>query len=799
MDIIARRVLLTDLEDLASQISDLAVVVEGDEVILLAGYENNTRLASFEVRAGGATWRRDSIELPGGYSLGGAGEIHVDAMSDVVVTGLSGEPSQRIDVRTNGALVHDGTTEIGRGLGRAADAFELVRVGGRDLAISITGNDMRIAVDGIAGSGAAASLSQLELARDGAGFGYAAIRDVASAQVGIATYVVAAVSGEESLVSLRVEVDGTLMEIGRIGAANGLGIYRPEFVKTVELDGTDFVLVGSAGSATLTVLEMRPDGTLRPTEHISDGLGTRFAGISAMTTVEVDGAALVVVGGADDGITVARLLPNGRLVHLASLADALDTTLQNVSDIEAVVNGGVIQLFVSSTYEDGVTLLEIDRGEIGALVRTSAAGHRISGGAADDILLAGHMGAHLTGGAGADRFVFDVDYGASGSLGTVTDFQLGQDRILFPGLPGLSSVLQFDITATSNGATLRYGEISLRIVSANGATLERDDFANDDFFEFDTNFTGNAPNSPAFDVSDPPPPPPVSSPTPVPVPTPIPTPMPTPSPAPVPVPDPVPLPPPDEPNLPGSPGLEIRGTVGNDVLRGGSGNDRLDGGAGNDHLFGGAGNDRLLGGDGLDFIDGGSGADTIEGGATAADRSDEIRAGAGNDLVDGGYGNDEIFGQNGNDTLSGGFGSDTIAGQRDDDVITGGALSDLIFGNDGDDFVNGGFGYDRINGGNGADTFYHLGIADHGSDWIQDYDAAEGDVLLFGDRNAGIDDFQVNLAETPNAGTAGTAEAFVIYRPTGQIVWALVDGSAQDSINLRIGGDVYDLNADMLA
>jgi hypothetical protein len=36
-------------------------------------------------------------------------------------------------------------------------------------------------------------------------------------------------------------------------------------------------------------------------------------------------------------------------------------------------------------------------------------------------------------------------------------------------------------------------------------------------------------------------------------------------------------------------------------------------------------------------------------------------------------------------------------------------------------------------------------------------------------------------------------EAFVIYRPTCQILWALIDGDGQSEINLRIGADVYDL------
>ena len=33
----------------------------------------------------------------------------------------------------------------------------------------------------------------------------------------------------------------------------------------------------------------------------------------------------------------------------------------------------------------------------------------------------------------------------------------------------------------------------------------------------------------------------------------------------------------------------------------------------------------------------------------------------------------------------------------------------------------------------------------------------------------------------------------MIYRPTGQIMWALVDGGGQDSITLQIGSDLFDL------
>ena len=256
-------------------------------------------------------------------------------------------------------------------------------------------------------------------------------------------------------------------------------------------------------------------------------------------------------------------------------------------------------------------------------------------------------------------------------------------------------------------------------------------------------------------------------------------------------------------------GARFAGQGGDDQIFGGEWEDALDGGGGADTLNGNAGDDRLLGGAGTDVLIGGVGDDTLYGGIEpvfyegidplysggAYDLSDTLYAGEGNDSLDGGYGNDELRGDAGNDTIVGGFGADTVIGGTGDDVMTGQAWSDLMFGGDGDDFINGGFGSDRVNGGAGADRFYHLGIADHGSDWIQDYEAGDGDVLVFGDSTASVDDFQVNFAETANAGIAGIEEAFVIYRPTGQIVWALVDGGDQDEITLRIAGVDYDLLA----
>lgn len=244
----------------------------------------------------------------------------------------------------------------------------------------------------------------------------------------------------------------------------------------------------------------------------------------------------------------------------------------------------------------------------------------------------------------------------------------------------------------------------------------------------------------------------------------------------------------------------VTGTEDDNRLQGGSGSDSLSGLDGNDTLIGGNGDDTLNGGDGSDVLNGGTGNDVIIGGATSADLRDNVYAGDGDDTIDGGYGNDELRGDAGNDSIAGGFGSDTVIGGTGDDTLTGSAFGDQIFGGAGRDFINGGFGHDLLNGGADADRFFHIGVLGHGSDWIQDYNAAEGDILQFGIGTATASQFQVNTTHTTSAtgersGDDNVEEAFIIYRPTGQIMWALVDGAGQSSINLQIGQEVFDLQA----
>jgi hypothetical protein len=550
--------------------------------------------------------------------------------------------------------------------------------------------------------------------------------------------VLSALADGDRLQSYRLREDGQLEARDSYGASVGLGVDTPTALATATHGTQSYAILGAAGSDSLSVLHVGRDGSLTPVDHILDSSDSHFQNVSEIAVTRSGDWTLVVAAGSDGGCSIFALLPGGLLSPLAHLPWSQGDSLpiRPVSGLAVQVLDSDLHVYASPEGGQGLYHLTVELSGLGVVRSASLAGATLSGSAQDDVLTAGNSDQILVGGAGADTFVFAATVADdAGTLGTVQDFTPGEDRLDLSGLPLLRSGDQLVLVQQGSDVVLHYEGYSLTLQNLR---LQDLDLERDLMLELQRG-----------QISDAPPP----------------------------------------------GGGPLYGTAGDDVLEDGEADGEMWGDDGNDRLLGRGGNDLLHGGRGSDTLNGGAGNDTIFGGADALDLRDVVYGGDGNDSIDGGYGNDELRGDAGNDSIEGGFGSDTVIGGVGDDVLTGSALSDEIFGGDGNDFVNGGFGHDRVNGGDDGDRFFHIGVADHGSDWIQDYDAAEGDVLVFGNTSASADQFQINLTETENAGEAGVEEAFVIYRPTGQIMWALVDGAAQDEIILRIDGTDYDLMA----
>ncbi len=526
----------------------------------------------------------------------------------------------------------------------------------------------------------------------------AGLADLACVTVGAMTYLLAADSTGNALVSYQIGAGGLPLELDRLGAANGLGIAAPTALTVAAIDGRAYVLLAAAGSGTLSVVEVSASGALFVRDHVLDDLSTRFAGVTALESISIGGRVYVAAAGADDGISLFELLPGGRLLHLATLADGLGTTLANVSALALVQVGGDLQILVSSAAEPGITWLSVDlsgngarlTGTGGADTLTGSAGadllnggagdDRLSGGAGNDILLDGAGVDVLAGGAGADSFVLSVD----GQADRIIDFDPTQDKIDLSAWAFLRNPSQLAIMTTADGAEIRFGTEVLRIVTSTGTPLSVAMIRGLGLLDLSRLLPGWFPTeAPAH-------------------------------------------------TLLGGLGADtlIGQTAGDmligsgsaDIMSGRGGADVLYGGAGNDGLFGDEGGDALIGGTGLDRLYGGAGADRLWG----DDGADILYGGTEADTLWGGIGNDFLAGDAGNDLLTSDLGNDVLTGGPGQDRLSGGAGRDRLFGNDGNDILYAGLDADLLLGGNGDDYL----AGDAGNDGL--YGEAGADLLTGG-------------------------------------------------------------------
>ena len=594
------------------------------------------------------------------------------------------------------------------------------------------------------------------------------ISAMASLELGGTRYVFTASQSESGISSYALTAGGQLNLRHSLGAVEGIGLNQPTTLCATEVAGRAMLLVGAAGTSSLTVMGVETNGSLSLLDHVSDTRETRFGGVSVMECISQGDWTYVVAGGSDDGLTLFALLPGGRLILLDSIAHSSDLGLENVNGLALQLEGDTLHVFATSETRPGVTHLSIGT-QAGQIVTGSSSA--LQGSNRDDIVIAGADQRQLTGGAGADVFVFQAD--SHGSC-RVMDFDPNEDRIDLQAWAGLTSVAQLQITSHSDGASLSFGGHSLRLITSDGTSLAYEDFILNDFLGLYR--------------------PPLPTDTPI--------------------------------QLNGTAAAEelvganghdilcglgaadrLFGQGGNDTLMGGTGNDSLMGGTGNDHLSGEADNDHIEGGDGQDILLGGSGHDSLYGemgddnliGDTGADR---LWGGWGNDTLTGDSSTDLLYGEAGNDSLSGGTGDDTLYGGEGNDRMFGNTARDTLYGGGGDDYISAGYGVDSVNGDAGNDTIYGRSGWDvlNGDDGNDRIYGSEGDDLIAGGRdndwisggsawdeifgNSGNDTLYGNFGSDRLSGGSGQD---LLYGGTGDDT--LQGGSGDDSLYGNQGVD----------
>lgn len=769
-------------ELLAYDIRSLELVSIDGALRLYAATGRNGGITSLEINTDGSTAEvLDTLTFTDFESTQSPGTIRyvTDGSSSYLAIGVGANGALNMtELAADGSLLDDEITQSDDLPTAFAGGFTIYDHASGPTSVWIDESTGRLSAAAIEGRD---GIQQFELRGESSAFSVSEASTIAVGRINDAQFAFLADPEAHRLSVYGLDAEArelTLVDDGSAFATIGIG--TPSAISFVAAHGGHFLFVGGFASSSVSVFHVSPAGALTLTDHLIDTGTTRFGGIGAIETVTAGEFTFVVMGGADDGLSLFTLLPDGSLVHLQSIAHTVGDNLQNISTIRAAVTGDEIQIFIASSAQPGLTQINIPiadlsqiRGSAGSdsLVGTSGADILIAegaittdlrGGDGEDILIAGMGTTLMSGGSGRDTFVVSE----IGSSVTIRDFTLGEDNLDLSRLEGLRGPSQITLEGTSTGAILHIGETRVTLETSDRQTPTLLDLFGHAFDWPDRIVTATTALGDIFQTA------------------------------------------PEGGFVRGSSAADIvygesgpdnvwsqggddtlYGGIGADTLGGGDGRDELHGNEGNDVLFGGAGADTLYGGIGHDQVWGGTGDDILRG-YTGDDSlggyigDDTIWGGAGDDLIFGDIGDDLIFGDLGDDTLwagpdddvsEGGFGNDVMGGGTGRDTLDGGAGNDMIYGgqqsdelfggsgrdtlyagngNDtlhggsGDDVLSGGFGDDILTGGGGAD-FFGFGV-DQGADVITDF-GGDDQLQLFLPGNVQFDDLQIE------ANTAGDA------------------------------------------
>ncbi|MEP1942606.1 MAG: hypothetical protein ABJJ03_05795, partial [Sulfitobacter sp.] len=330
--------------------------VTGITDVTLLETDNGLVIYSASGRDGGIIARDETLQVidtadyrtAGG--LGAEAQLHVtqiagrDALlvSGPLQAGLSG-------YWLNSSGLITGRFDLVGPRAEAITAFEMVEIGGQDFWFTAARGTAGITAWQQGAEDTLVEVTQFNVALQEAGNDVFALEHV---ERGARDYLLAVSAEGDGLYNYTISSDGRASLVDYLDMSAGLSVNTPTELAQVELNGTSFILVGAAGTSSISVITVSNDGQLRATDQVNDDLNTRFQNITLLETIVVGGIAFVVAGGGDDGLSLMTLLPTGRLVHLQTIAHEVDMALINPAAVVLAEENGMIVLYTAGLSGD---------------------------------------------------------------------------------------------------------------------------------------------------------------------------------------------------------------------------------------------------------------------------------------------------------------------------------------------------------------------------------------------------------------------------------------------------------------
>jgi Ca2+-binding RTX toxin-like protein len=405
-----------------SGINDMELVERGGRLMLYTATRGGGGLLALEV--GATLTLTDQESLAPGVTLPAPARLEIMTIAGVprlVVTGGNTGGVQTHVLEASGNLAPAQT--LAGGLVGAISAQAVVDVGGATYLYLARSGESTIHAFQVGPTGALTPAGTRVLDDSLPGIDITSLSSVT-------------VAGQTYLVSLSLEADvirtfalgpgGSIGVPQSLGVPQGLGVADPAAVRAVEIGGTSFLVMAATGSSSISVIEVASGGAMRTADHVIDSLDTRFANVEALATVTHGDRVFVIAGGGDGGLALMTLMPDGRLLLVGSQLDLPGLTLDNITAITARMEGDRIAVFVAGEGA-GITRLEIDIGPLAPIRRAGLEETVLTGTAAGDFLI-GQDGSEAISGAGGADILADGGGRDTLSGGTGADlFVLGAD------------------------------------------------------------------------------------------------------------------------------------------------------------------------------------------------------------------------------------------------------------------------------------------------------------------------------------------------------------------------------------
>jgi len=120
---------------------------------------------------------------------------------------------------------------------------------------------------------------------------------------------------QDQVTSYTINSNGGLAVADVLRMSDGLPVDTPSAMEIAQIGASRFAILASAGTSSLTVMEITATGQLEPRDHINASTYTRIENLTALDTVHIADRAFVVAGGANDGVSLFEVMPDGRQYH----------------------------------------------------------------------------------------------------------------------------------------------------------------------------------------------------------------------------------------------------------------------------------------------------------------------------------------------------------------------------------------------------------------------------------------------------------------------------------------------------